>query len=100
MRNSRFIRCASILVEDEGKPHTINLGRNCYSFRLAERCESKVTNAVWKAMIERQVSRGRLSAAFGPDGLVKRMWERFALKQEVGKTVVGGSNESGAVGDK
>ena len=32
-------------------------------------------------MIEQKFSRGRLSAAFGPDGFNKRMWERFTVKK-------------------
>ena len=59
----KFYDIAAILVEDDGKPHTINLCRNCYSPRLAERNESVVTNVKWKAMIEQKVSRqtvGRL----------------------------------------
>ena len=59
----KFHDIAAILVEDDGKPHTINLCRNYYSPRLAERNESVVTNVRWKAMFEQKVSRqtdGRL----------------------------------------
>ena len=40
-----------------------------------EETNQKVTIAGWKTTIEQNVSRGRLSAAFGADGFVKRMWE-------------------------
>ena len=56
-----------------GMPHTINLCRHCHNLGLAERNESKVTNARWKTMIEQKVSRGNLSAAFRADGFVERM---------------------------
>ena len=37
---------------------------------------------------------------FGADGLVNRMWERYAGKKGMDKKIVGRSIESGAVGDK
>ena len=43
---------------------------------------------------------GKLSASLGADGLVNRMWERYAGKKGMDKKIVGRSNESGAVGDK
>ena len=63
--DSKFHGNAAILAEDDGKPHTINFCRTCCNFGLAERNESKVTTAKWKPMIEQNVSRGKLSAAFG-----------------------------------
>ena len=75
----KFYDVAAILVEDNGKPHTINFCRNCYNLRLTERDESKVTNARWKSMIEQKASRGRLSAAFRSNGFVKRMCKRYAV---------------------
>ena len=38
---------ATIVVEEDGKPHTINLCRDCYYCMLAASGESKVTNAVF-----------------------------------------------------
>ena len=58
----KFFDIATMLVEDDGKPHTINLCINCYALRLAERNESEVTNARWKAMVGEKSSRGKLSA--------------------------------------
>ena len=55
--------------------------RNCYILRLAERSDSKVTNARWKTMIEQKVSRGKLSTALRTDGFVKRMWEKYSAKK-------------------
>ena len=62
----KFYDIAALLVDDS-KLHTVNLCRNCYNIRVAERNDSKVTNVGWKAMIKQKVSRGRLSAAFGAD---------------------------------
>ena len=42
----KFCDIADIVVADDGKPHTINLCRNCYNLRLAERDDTKGTNAV------------------------------------------------------
>ena len=77
----RFYDIAAVVTEDDGKPHTINLCRDCYNLRLAERTESIVTSAGWKAMIEQKFSLGKLSAALGTDGFVNRMWERYAVKK-------------------
>ena len=91
----KFCDIAAILVEDDGKPHTINLCRNCYSLRLGERSDSKVTNARWDATIEQEVSRGKLSAAC----FVNRMLEKYPAKKLWARPV-GGGNVSGAAGDK
>ena len=91
----KFCDIAPILVEDDGKPHTINLCRNCYSLRLGERSDSKVTNARWDATIEQEVSRGKLSAAC----FVNRMLEKYPAKK-LWARAVGGGNVSGAAGDK
>ena len=66
-------------MEDDGKPHTIKLCRNCYDLRVVERNESEVTTARRNAMTSEKSARGELSAAFGTDGFVKRMWERYAV---------------------
>ena len=71
----KFYDSAPMLVEDDGKPHTINLCKNCFNLRLAERDDTKATNAGWKTLIEQKVSRGRLSAAFGEDGFAKAVWQ-------------------------
>ena len=47
----KFYDLASIVEEEDGKPQTIKLCRNCYDSRLTESGESTVTNAVWKEMI-------------------------------------------------
>ena len=40
---------------------------------------------LWKALIEQKVSRGKVSAAFGSDGFVNRMWERLAVTKKVAR---------------
>ena len=42
----KFFDIAAILVARDGKPHTINLCRNCHNLRVAERDDTKGTNAV------------------------------------------------------
>ena len=68
----KFQDVAAMLVEADGKPHTIKLCGNCDDFRRANRNDSKVTIARWKTMVPQEVSRGRLSAAFGANGFVQR----------------------------
>ena len=68
-------------MEEDGTPHTTNLCRKCNNLKLTESGETKVTNAVWQAMLEQKVSRGRLSAAFGTDGFEEGMWKRFTVKK-------------------
>ena len=85
----KFYDIAAILVEDDGKPHTINLCRNCFNLRLAERNESVVTNVRWKAMIEQKVSRqsvGRLRVRwFRQKGVgrcaVKNLWAKDLVEE-------------------
>ena len=47
----KFFDIAATLVENEGRPHTVNLWKKCYNLRLAERNEPEVTHARWKTMI-------------------------------------------------
>ena len=57
----------------------ISFCKNCCNQRLAERSDSEVTDARWKAMmIGREGSRGKLSASFAADGFVNKTWERYA----------------------
>ena len=42
----KFHDIAEIVVADDGKPHTTHLRRNCYNLKLAEREDTKGTNAV------------------------------------------------------
>ena len=72
----KFEDIAAILVEDDGKPHKINLCRNCYNLRLAERNESKVTNAGWKTTIEQKITR---------EQAVGRLGNRWLRQQDVGE---------------
>ena len=65
-------------------PHTINLCRECYDHRLIESGESKVSSAVWHDLIRQETSRGGFWAAFGSDGFVKSVWERFTVKKKKG----------------
>ena len=96
----KFYGLASIVEEEDGKPHTINLRTNCSDSRLTESGESKVTNAVWKEMIRQKTSRGRLRAAFGSDGFLHKKVGAFYDQEEVGKAFAGRSNEFGAEGDR
>ena len=65
-RGLKFLDVAATLVEDDGKPHTINICENCYSLRPAERKETKVTHARCKVAS---------SKGCGND-IVKKLWAR------------------------
>ena len=85
---------AGIVTEEGSTPHTIYLCRDCYDCRLVEQGEPKVSNAVWKEMIRRKTSRGKLRGAFGsavesdspskknvPSSCWKRQQKRCGWKQ-------------------
>ena len=74
---------AAVVVEEDGKPHTINLCRNCYDCRLTE--VAIKTNAVWKDLIRHKTSRGRLWTAFASDGFSQTAWE--LLPEEATQTM-------------
>ena len=44
----KFYDITPFSVEDEGRPHTVNLCKNCYNLRVAERNEPEVTHARWR----------------------------------------------------
>ena len=83
------------MTEEGGAPHAFKLCRSCHDYRLMEQGETKVSNAVWKDVIRQKTSRGKLRAAFGSDGVLPKLWERFAT----GQAVVGRGCESGAAGN-
>ena len=87
------------MTEEGGAPHAFKLCRSCHDNRLMEQGETEVSNAVWKDVMRQKTSRGRLRAAFGSDGVLPKMWERFATEKKVGQAVVGRGCESGAAGN-
>ena len=95
----RFYDIAAILAEDDGKPHTINLCRNCFNLRLAERNESVVTNAKWKAMIEQK---GLEADCRPPSGQMvsSKGCGTICSQKLVGKGLDGGGHEGGAAGEE
>ena len=68
----KFFAIAAMLVEDEGKPHTINLCRNCYNSGWQKETNSNVTGAGWKTMIEQKVSRGETKSCGQDNGWMRQ----------------------------
>ena len=58
----KFYDIASIMVEDDGEPHTINHCTNCYNLRQEERKEPTVNGKRWRIMVGEKTSRDKLSA--------------------------------------
>ena len=77
----KFNEVAGTLVADDGNTHTMNLCRNCFNLSLAERSESKVTNARWETMIEQKGLSGQAVGCFGTDGFISRTWKTCAAKK-------------------
>ena len=57
---------AAILVEDDGRPHTTDLFKNCYNLRLAERNEPEVAHSRWRTL-RRQEDAGKILDGRGGD---------------------------------
>ena len=83
----KFYDLAAIVTEEVDTPHTTNLCRDCYHCRLEEQSETKGSNVVWKEMIRQNTSRGRLGAALGSDGFIKRTCERFSITKRGGQSI-------------
>ena len=69
------------MTEKGVAPHAFKLCKSCHDYRLMEQGETKVSNTVWKGVIRQKTSRGKLRAAFGSDGVLPKMWERFATEK-------------------
>ena len=92
----KFFDIEAILVEDEGRPHAINLCKKYDNLRLAERSEPEVTHVRWKAVIGEKSSRGKLSAC---------KWSRnkdmgtFRSQKVASNSLDGRSSNSDAAGE-
>ena len=96
----KFHDTAAMLVEDDGRPHTINFCKNCHYVRLAERNEPEVTHKKWKIMIGERNSRGKLSGCLGAKG-VREQDVRTVRDQKVGgKDPAGERCDGSAIGQK
>ena len=70
----RFYDIAAIMLEEDGKPHTMSLCRDCYNLRQAERKEPVVSCQRWRIMIGEKSSRSKLSACLEAEGFEHKMW--------------------------
>ena len=67
---------ASVLVEDDGEPHTIN----CYNVRQSERKEPAVNNRMWKMLVAEKRAR-KLAVDLGTRSLEHEIMETCAAKK-------------------
>ena len=80
-RRTGGLKCyetATILVVDDGKPHTC---MNCQNMRQTERKDPKVSRKRWRIMVGEKSSRCRCSACLEATGFENKMWERYATKK-------------------
>ena len=72
----KYYDIASVIVEDDGEPHTIN----CYSVRQSERKEPAVNNRMWKMLVAERRSR-KLAVDLGTRGFEHKIMETCAAKK-------------------
>ena len=79
---------ASVMVEDGGAPHTINVCTNCYNVKQNRRKEPMTSNKQWKLVVAEKRSRDKLSAGFGYTKFRNMIWECFAAKRTLAKSLL------------
>ena len=84
----KFCDIASMMVEDDGEPHTTNLCRDGYNSSHKERKEPVVSGKRGRIMVCERSSRGKCSACLGANGFENKMWECHAAKKMYAKSLL------------
>ena len=71
-----------IIVEEDGEPDTINVCKDCFCLRQAERKEPEVTGKRKMIIFFEKSSRGKLSACLGAKGIESKMSKTKSLLSE------------------
>ena len=55
----RYWQFASVVVEEGGEAHTINLCQQCYNEQMVQQGKPRLTSRQWRAVVEKKAQRGR-----------------------------------------
>ena len=96
----QYFDLASVMVEDDGAPHTIIFCTKCNNLRQDERKEPVVSNKRWKIVVAEKRSRGKLSAGLDTRGFESRIWEWLRGRRGVCEKLTGGRGDGTEIGQQ
>ena len=86
--SEKAVRCwqfASVVVEEGGEAHTVNLCQQCCNEQMVQQGKPRLNSRQWRAVVENKAHRGRIMKIMGGEHIVDGMWEYFTLKKGRGK---------------
>ena len=67
----KYWQIASVVVEEGGEAHTINLCLQCYIEQMVQQGTQPLKLWQWKEVVEKMAHRGRLSKVFGSEQFLR-----------------------------
>ena len=90
----RYWQIASMVVEEGGEAHTINLCQQCYNEQLVQQGKPRLNLWQWRGIVEQKAHRGRIWKVMGTEQFIRGMWAYFTLERtEVRKILAEASRE-------
>ena len=90
---------ASVMVEGDGEPYTINLCQKCYKLKQCERKEPALHNKQWNVSVAEKRSQGKLSSGLGVRGFGNKMEKCSAAKKVFAKGLLEDSATTRTLGN-
>ena len=70
---ARYWQIASVVVDEGGEVHTINLRQQCYNEQMVQQGKPRLKSWQWRAVAERKVHRGRIWKAMENEQFIQRI---------------------------
>ena len=84
----RYWQFASVVVEEGGEAHTINLCQQCCNERRVQQGEPRPNSWQWRAVVEKEAHRGIMWIFFGNEPFLRGVWEFSPLKRAEAKNML------------
>ena len=84
----RYWQFASVVVEEGGEAHAINLCQQCYIEQMVQQGKPRLNSWQWRAVVEKKAVRGRRWKIMGSEQFIRGMWEYFILRRAEAKKIL------------
>ena len=79
-KTTRYGQIASMVVEEGGEAHTINLCQQCYNEKVGAAGQTATEIVALEKVVEKKAHRGRLWEVMGSEQFLRGMWDHFTLQ--------------------
>ena len=89
--SDKAVRCwqfASVVVEEGGEVHTVNLCQQCCNKQMVQQGKPRPNAWQWKAVVEKKAHRGRMWKMMGNEQFTKGMCEYCTLQRAEAKKIL------------